>query len=142
MWLGKLYNWGLLLSLAVTISCAKRSCSREDKFCSEASDTMGVQEFTQSKIKEGPVVVFSKSYCPYCKATKDLFKGLGVDIVLVELDERDDGGEIQNCLQSITGGRSVPRVFVGGKFVGGNDGTQAAHKDGKLVPMIKEAGGL
>jgi len=43
---------------------------------------------------------------------------------VVELDERDDGNAIQDYLGQLTGGRSVPRVFVGGKFIGGGDGTR------------------
>lgn len=33
------------------------------------------------------VVVFSKSYCPYCKSTKNLLRSLDVDFKLVELDQ-------------------------------------------------------
>lgn len=39
--------------------------------------------------------------------------------VVPQLDHRNDGDEIQDCLAQLTGGRSVPRVFVGGKFIGG-----------------------
>jgi glutaredoxin-related protein len=35
-----------------------------------------------------------------------------------QLDLRDDGEDIQAALGEITGARSVPRVFVGGKFIG------------------------
>jgi hypothetical protein len=40
-----------------------------------------------------------------------------------QLDQRDDGDAIQAALAEITGGRSVPRVFIGGKFIGGGDDT-------------------
>jgi thiol-disulfide isomerase/thioredoxin len=33
------------------------------------------------------LVVFSKSYCPYCKATKSTLKGLATDFEVVELDQ-------------------------------------------------------
>lgn len=32
------------------------------------------------------------------------------------------GNEVQDALQPITGRRTVPQVFVGGKFIGGCDG--------------------
>lgn len=32
-------------------------------------------------------VVFSKSYCPYCKATKGLLSELGYEAVVTELDQ-------------------------------------------------------
>jgi hypothetical protein len=41
----------------------------------------------------------------------------------VQLDQRDDGDAIQAALGEITGGKSVPRVFIGGKFIGGGDDT-------------------
>lgn len=46
----------------------------------------------------------------------------------------------QDVLLKITGARSVPRVFVGGKCIGGCDDTLAAQKDGRLEKMLEEAG--
>jgi glutaredoxin len=43
-----------------------------------------------------------------------------------QLDQRADGDAIQDALQQITGGRSVPRVFVDGTFIGGGDDTVSA----------------
>jgi glutaredoxin 3 len=42
----------------------------------------------------------------------------------------------------MTGATSVPRVFVGGVFLGGGDDTVAAEKSGKLAKLLKEAGAL
>lgn len=68
---------------------------------------MGVKEFVDSKISSAPVVVFSKSYCPFCKRTKQLFAQLGVDIVVIEMEDRGDCDEMQDYLKEKTGGRSV-----------------------------------
>lgn len=60
------------------------------------------------------VVIFSKTYCPYCVKAKQAI-GSVMDmsnVVVVELDKRPDGDAIQDYLLSITGGRSVPRVFI------------------------------
>ncbi|XP_072051306.1 glutaredoxin-1-like [Amphiura filiformis] len=101
-----------------------------------------VQEFVDAKVKNGKVVVFSKSYCPYCKRTKSLLNGkVKADALeYIEIENRPDMNEMQDYLLKITGGRSVPRVFIGGKFVGGNDETQAANQSGKLNTMLKEIG--
>lgn len=40
---------------------------------------------------------------------------------------------IQDYLQQLTGGRTVPRVFIDKKFVGGSDDIHALHEEGKLV---------
>jgi len=36
----------------------------------------------------------------------------------------------------------VPRVFIGGKFVGGGDDVKKLADTGKLKPMLQEAGAL
>lgn len=103
-----------------------------------------VSEFTKKSISGTPVFIASKSYCPYCNATKELlFKTLGLKptdekINVIELNERDDGAEIQEELEKISGQRTVPNIFIGGKHIGGNSDIQALHKSGKLVPLLKE----
>jgi glutaredoxin 3 len=41
----------------------------------------------QKIIDENNVVVFSKSYCPYCKASKALLNEKGAKYFLMELDQ-------------------------------------------------------
>jgi len=41
----------------------------------------------QQIIDSNGVVVFSKSYCPYCKATKTLLDGKHAKYFLMELDQ-------------------------------------------------------
>lgn len=57
--------------------------------------------------------------------------------MVVELDERADGGAIQQALARMTGQRSVPNVFVQGQHIGGNDDTQAAAQSGKLQQLLE-----
>jgi glutaredoxin 3 len=99
-------------------------------------------DFIQAEIKSHPVVVFSKSYCPYCARAKSALASTGVrgkDIVVHELDNMADGAAIQSAL-SFTGATSVPRVFVGGKCIGGGDDTAALAASGKLKDLVKAAG--
>ena len=64
--------------------------------------------YVELQVKENKVVVFSKTYCPFCKKAKEALSSTGLkDYALIELDERDDGDEIQDILKGITGGRSV-----------------------------------
>jgi glutaredoxin 3 len=96
----------------------------------------------QSIIDGNPVVVFSKSYCPYCRATKTLLnEKLGSDkYFLMELDQVEDGAALQDALEDITGQRSVPNVFIGRKHIGGNSDLQA--KRGELDGLLQGAGAL
>ena len=49
------------------------------------------QTFVDAEIQK-PVVVFSKSYCPFCKLATDVLAGIGVQYTLHELDERGRWG--------------------------------------------------
>jgi glutaredoxin 3 len=93
-------------------------------------------DFVKNEISSSAVVVFSKSYCPYCSATKSLMSDLKIDAKIYELDQMKDGSAIQDALLDLTGQRTVPNVFVNGQHLGGNDKTQAAAKSGKLQEMI------
>jgi glutaredoxin 3 len=85
------------------------------------------------------VLVFSKTYCPYCTKAKRALASVGASPVVHELDERPDGEKIQEALQSVTGIRTVPQVFVGGKCIGGGDDTAKLASNGKLKDLIAAA---
>jgi len=59
---------------------------------------------------------------------------------VVELDRRDDGSDIQDHLMELTGGNTVPRVFIDGKFIGGGDETAALDEGGELKAMLTQKG--
>lgn len=84
-----------------------------------------VKKTTDRLIIESRVVVFSKSYCPHCRAAKAALKEHGTPFEVVELDQVADGSLIQRYLSTRKGGvRTVPQVFVRGKFIGGNSDLQ------------------
>ena len=62
---------------------------------------------------------------------------MNIDAKVYELDNMDNGADIQSALLDISGQRTVPNVFVKGKHWGGNDDTQAAARSGKLEEMLK-----
>ncbi|CAK9154620.1 unnamed protein product [Ilex paraguariensis] len=99
-----------------------------------------------SKAKEivsaNPVVVFSKTYCPFCVSVKKLLTELGASFKAIELDTETDGSEIQSALREWTGQGTVPNVFIAGKHIGGCDATTAMHKGGNLMPLLNEAGAV
>jgi glutaredoxin 3 len=98
-------------------------------------------EFIDNEIAAHPVVVFSKSWCGYCSATKRLFAvNYAVTPVQVhELDKMSNGNAIQQALLKKTGQRTVPSVFVAGQHIGGNDETTQAHNSGKLGKIMQQA---
>lgn len=118
---------------------------------------MAAKTKAQSIIDSNPVAIFSKSYCPYCKATKQLLSEMGAKANILELDQigmlkkfpkewqqannpADDGAALQDALQEITGQRSVPNIFIAQKHIGGNSELQA--KKSELPNLLKEAGAV
>ncbi|KAJ7566705.1 hypothetical protein O6H91_02G115000 [Diphasiastrum complanatum] len=90
----------------------------------------------KSTVKDHPIVIFSKSYCPYCKRAKGVFSSLKKVPHVVELDLRDDGRDIQDALFELVGKRTVPQVFINGKHLGGSDDTVEAHESGHLEKLL------
>ncbi|XP_018332324.1 glutaredoxin-C3 [Agrilus planipennis] len=86
----------------------------------------------KSLIQSNNVVIFSKTYCPYCKMAKEVFDKIAENYTAVELDQRPDGDEIQDILLELTGARTVPRVFVNGECLGGGSDVKALFESGKL----------
>jgi glutaredoxin 3 len=108
-------------------------------FSASASVTTMVssaEEFAKQEISNNKVVVFSKSYCPYCRRTKALFEELGIEAKIHELNEIENGHEIQDALFKMTGQRTVPSVFIGGQHIGGSDKTMELHGSGKLLEIL------
>lgn len=73
---------------------------------------------------------------------KQLFSQLQATYKLIELDQESDGDAIQAALAEWTGQRTVPNVFIGDKHIGGSDVILEKHQQGKLVPMLSEAGAI
>ncbi|KEF57941.1 glutaredoxin 3 [Exophiala aquamarina CBS 119918] len=94
----------------------------------------------QQIIAQNSVVVFSKSYCPYCRASKALLNEKHAKFFLMELDEVEDGAALQDALEEITGQRSVPNIFIAQQHIGGNSDLQA--KKGELDGLLQSAGAI
>lgn len=102
------------------------------------SDTNDLKNRIKNLISQNKIMVFSKTYCPYSKMAKSVFEDLKVEFKVHEVDEDEKGPEIQNILEEITGGRSVPRVFIKGKFIGGGSDVKKLHEEGKLSSLIED----
>ena len=102
------------------------------------TDSASPLEFVKSEIRSSDVVVFSKSYCPYCTTTKKLFSSMNIEAKVIELNKIDNGAKIQSALLEISGQRTVPNVYIKGRHLGGNDDTHAAWRSGKLEEMLKK----
>mmetsp|Transcript_1485 Transcript_1485/g.1776 ORF Transcript_1485/g.1776 Transcript_1485/m.1776 type:complete len:100 (-) Transcript_1485:221-520(-) len=95
----------------------------------------------QQLINDNKVLVLSKSYCPYCRATKSTLNQFDLSgVKIVELDQVPEGGALQSEAASISGQRTVPNIWIGGKHIGGNSDLQKLGP--KLQSVLAGAGAL
>ncbi|EFW99628.1 glutaredoxin domain containing protein [Grosmannia clavigera kw1407] len=95
-------------------------------------------------IKKAPVIIFSKTYCPYSKRAKGLLLDkYSIDPApfVVELDIHPLGAALQARLGKLTGRRTVPNILVGGKSIGGGDDIAELDRKKALVDRVKSLAG-
>lgn len=127
----------LLLLLAILVAFKLFSAARRYFATSRPMSQQTISQ-VETLIKSKPVFIASKTYCPYCSATKKLIDEIYPEAYILELDTLDDGDDIQNALLQISGQRTVPNVYINGKHIGGNSDLQALGKD-KIKKLIEEA---
>ena len=84
-----------------------------------------------------PVTIYTKTWCPYCMAAKDLLDQKGIAFTEIEItgkpDLRDD------MLRKANGRSTVPQVFIGSRHVGGCDDLYALDRKGELDKLLAAA---
>ncbi|XP_074294793.1 glutaredoxin-C5-like [Silene latifolia] len=104
---------------------------------------VGVLEKIEMIASENAVVIFSRRNCFMCHAIERLLYGMGVNPTVHELDEDPWGEDMERALMVVLSTPNPgPVVFVGGSLVGPMDRLMAAHINGSLVPLLKQAGAL
>ncbi|KAI5144275.1 glutaredoxin-1 [Manis pentadactyla] len=103
------------------------------------------QEFVNSKIQPGKVVVFIKPTCPYCIRTQELLSQLPFKrgcLEFVDITATSDTKKIQDYLGQLTGAKTVPRVFFGKDCIGGCNDLINMHERGELLMRLQQLGAL
>ena len=80
------------------------------------------------------IVIYSKSWCPYCDRAKALLTAKGQ--TWTEFDIEADAARRDEMLAQSNGRRTVPQIFIDGQHVGGFDDLQALEDAGKLDPLL------
>ena len=101
----------------------------------------------ESVVSKHPVVVFSKNYCPYCRRALEAIRSFSsrtgfIEPLVIDLTELSNMPDIQYTLGEMTGRRTVPNVYIGGKSIGGGDETTAFYRSGELEVLLKKAGAI
>lgn len=81
------------------------------------------------------VVMYSKSWCPYCSRARALLKAKGVPIQEIDIEAQPEQREE---MIRRTGRRTVPQIFIGNRHVGGSDDIHELDAAGGLDPLLQE----
>ena len=80
------------------------------------------------------VTLYTKDYCPHCKAAKALLKSKG--IIFENYEVSTDPLLRAEMIARSGGRRTVPQIFIGGFHVGGNSDLVALNAAGNLDPLL------
>ena len=80
------------------------------------------------------IEIYTTPTCPYCVKAKKLLDSKGVQYEEINVDT--DEVKYQEMIKR-SGRKTVPEIFIDGKFIGGCDDLCALEKEGKLDPLLK-----
>nr|GMD64205.1 monothiol glutaredoxin-S10 [Ipomoea batatas] len=124
-------NIRLRRSLTSLEKCVNRKRAPTLIRAMSGSSSSGLEDSVKKTVGENPVVVYSKTWCSYSGQVKSLFRRLGLDPLVVELDQMgQQGSQIQKVLEGLTGQRTVPNVFID---------TIELYQKGELENLLSEA---
>jgi len=80
------------------------------------------------------VLMYTGDYCPHCKSAKALLESKNVKIQEVDVS-KDSSRRVE--MQERTGGaKTIPQIFIGDHYIGGNAELQAANRSGELDKLL------
>ncbi|CAF1078282.1 unnamed protein product [Adineta ricciae] len=99
-------------------------------------DEKATDHLVEKYIEENDVMIFSKSWCPYCTKIKNALKSAKIEFYSIELDKMAEGDDIQEALIKKTEQETVPNIFIKQQHIGGCDKTLAALKSGRVAALL------
>ncbi|GMT06490.1 hypothetical protein PENTCL1PPCAC_28664, partial [Pristionchus entomophagus] len=106
-------------------------------------DQYELETAIQDDINVHRVMIYSKTYCPYSRRLKSLLTKYDIDdMKVIELNKEDQMSEMQDFLETLSGRRTVPQLFLNGQFVGGYDDVKALEDDGEFEKRLMQAGAI
>ncbi|PSS03672.1 glutaredoxin domain-containing protein [Coniella lustricola] len=127
------------------------SAGGQGKLAGDAGESQETEQEHQVELtinevlKKSPVIIFSKTYCPYSKKAKDLLLhtyDVTPEPFVVELDVHPLGQQIQDKLGKMTGRTTVPNIMINGVSIGGADDIIAMDRKHELVDKIQSLGSV
>jgi glutaredoxin 3 len=85
------------------------------------------------------VIMYTTSWCPYCRAAKSLLAAKKVDFTEIDVTEEP---KLRLEMERLSGRRTVPQIFIGGKPIGGYDDALGLEASGELDKLLNETPGI
>ncbi|XP_062145237.1 monothiol glutaredoxin-S2-like [Alnus glutinosa] len=90
-------------------------------------------------VADRPVVIFSRSSCCMSHTVESLLRSFGANPTVYQLDQVSNGRQIEQELRQLGSQQSLPAVFIGQVFIGGNREVNSLHLRNELLPLLKRA---
>lgn len=90
----------------------------------------------QQKTISAPVLMYSKSWCPYCERARELLQRKGVAFQEIDIDTVP--GQRAEMIRRSGGRYTVPQIFIGEHLVGGSDDLYELDAAGGLDPLLQQ----
>lgn len=92
--------------------------------------------------EEYPLIVFSKTYCPYSARAKKLLERYDITPrpKIIEVDLRSDAPHIKGILTRLTRHATFPNIILHGHSLGGSDDLLRMHEEGVLRSELEAEG--
>ena len=81
------------------------------------------------------ITMYSGDPCPYCAAAKALLKSK--NLVIEEFDIWKDPEKAKEMIKRTNGAKTIPQIFVGDHYIGGNEQLQDKNRSGELDKLLK-----
>jgi len=79
------------------------------------------------------VLIYTTQYCPFCYRAKDLLDSKGVVYQEIAIDNSES---LRQEMIQLSGGYTVPQIFIDDKPMGGCDELYALDYNGKLDEIL------
>lgn len=122
------------LRLAVGALALSNRTDDDDRADDRILHLLSHTEASEQPAAEPEVVIYTTSWCPYCRRAKALLDRKGVHYLEIDIEaEPARRGE----MMARAGGRtSVPQIFIFGRAIGGSDALRALDASGQLDRLL------
>ncbi|KLK91750.1 glutaredoxin [Microvirga vignae] len=81
------------------------------------------------------IILYTKSWCPYCASAKKLLAQKGASYTEIDIEANPE--KRTEMIEKAGGHTTVPQIFIRGRHIGGSDDLHALVDKGQLDPLLQ-----